>query len=331
MIIKSFELNKIDLKTKHFFLLYGENQGHKNEIINKKFKKEFLKNTYSYDETEILNNEENFFNEILSKSFFDNEKLIIISRATDKIKNIIEEIIEKNIDDLTIVLNSNLLEKKSKLRALFEKNKNTICIPFYADNNQTLMTIINEFFRENKIRISQQSINIIVERCRGDRRNLDNELQKIKSFIKDKDKIKIEDLIKLTNLAENYNVSELIDNCLSKNKKKTINILNENNYSLDDCILIIRTFLIKSKRLLKLCSEAKNSKNIDITLSTFKPPIFWKDKEIVKQQMKNWAYVDIENLIYKINDIELLIKKNSNNSINILSDFIIEQASIVNN
>ncbi len=331
MIIKSFELNKIDLKTKHFFLLYGENQGHKNEIINKKFKKEFLKNTYSYDETEILNNEENFFNEILSKSFFDNEKLIIISRATDKIKNIIEEIIEKNIDDLTIVLNSNLLEKKSKLRALFEKNKNTICIPFYADNNQTLMTIINEFFRENKIRISQQSINIIVERCRGDRRNLDNELQKIKSFIKDKDKIKIEDLIKLTNLAENYNVSELIDNCLSKNKKKTINILNENNYSLDDCILIIRTFLIKSKRLLKLCSEAKNSKNIDITLSTFKPPIFWKDKEIVKQQMKNWAYVDIENLIYKINDIELLIKQNSNNSINILSDFIIEQASIVNN
>jgi len=331
MIIKSFELNKIDLKTKHFFLLYGENQGHKNEIINKKFKKEFLKNTYSYDETEILNNEENFFNEILSKSFFDNEKLIIISRATDKIKNIIEEIIEKNIDDLTIVLNSNLLEKKSKLRALFEKNKNTICIPFYADNNQTLMTIINEFFRENKIRISQQSINIIVERCRGDRRNLDNELQKIKSFIKDKDKIKIEDLIKLTNLAENYNASELIDNCLSKNKKKTINILNENNYSLDDCILIIRTFLIKSKRLLKLCSEAKNSKNIDITLSTFKPPIFWKDKEIVKQQMKNWAYVDIENLIYKINDIELLIKQNSNNSINILSDFIIEQASIVNN
>jgi DNA polymerase III subunit delta len=331
MIIKSFELNKIDLTTKHFFLLYGENQGHKNEIIDKKFKKEFSKNIYSYDEAEILNNEENFFNDILSKSFFENEKLIIISRASDKIKNIIEEIIEKKIEDIIIVLNSDLLEKRSKLRALFEKNKDTICVPFYADNNQTLMGMINIFFRENKIRISQQSINIIVERCRGDRRNLNNELQKIKSFIKGKDKIKIEDLLKLTNLAENYNVSELIDSCLSKNKNKTINILNENNYSLDDCILIIRTFLIKAKRLLKLCNEANNNKSIDNIISTFKPPIFWKDKDVVKMQMKSWSYIDVENLIYKINDIELLVKQNSNNSISILSDFIIEQASTVNN
>ena len=331
MIIKSFELNKIDLTTKHFFLLYGENQGHKNEIIDKKFKKEFSKNIYSYDEAEILNNEENFFNDILSKSFFENEKLIIISRASDKIKNIIEEIIEKKIEDIIIVLNSDLLEKKSKLRALFEKNKNTVCVPFYADNNQTLMGMINIFFRENKIRISQQSINIIVERCRGDRRNLNNELQKIKSFIKGKDKIKIEDLLKLTNLAENYNVSELIDSCLSKNKNKTINILNENNYSLDDCILIIRTFLIKAKRLLKLCNEVNNNKNIDNIISTFKPPIFWKDKDVVRMQMKSWSYTDVENLIYKINDIELLVKQNSNNSISILSDFIIEQASTVNN
>ena len=331
MIIKSFELNKIDLTTKHFFLLYGENQGHKNEIIDKKFKKEFSKNIYSYDEAEILNNEENFFNDILSKSFFENEKLIIISRASDKIKNIIEEIIEKKIEDIIIVLNSDLLEKRSKLRALFEKNKDTICVPFYADNNQTLMGMINIFFRENKIRISQQSINIIVERCRGDRRNLNNELQKIKSFIKGKDKIKIEDLLKLTNLAENYNVSELIDSCLSKNKNKTINILNENNYSLDDCILIIRTFLIKAKRLLKLCNEVNNNKSIDNIISTFKPPIFWKDKDVVKMQMKNWSYIDVENLIYKINDIELLVKQNSNNSISILSDFIIEQASTVNN
>ena len=331
MIIKSFELNKIDLTTKHFFLLYGENQGHKNEIIDKKFKKEFSKNIYSYDEAEILNNEENFFNDILSKSFFENEKLIIISRASDKIKNIIEEIIEKKIEDIIIVLNSDLLEKRSKLRALFEKNKDTICVPFYADNNQTLMGMINIFFRENKIRISQQSINIIVERCRGDRRNLNNELQKIKSFIKGKDKIKIEDLLKLTNLAENYNVSELIDSCLSKNKNKTINILNENNYSLDDCILIIRTFLIKAKRLLKLCNEVNNNKNIDNIISTFKPPIFWKDKDVVRMQMKSWSYTDVENLIYKINDIELLVKQNSNNSISILSDFIIEQASTVNN
>ena len=331
MINKVFELNNIDLKIQKFFLFYGENNGHKNEIIKKIFNKKYSENTYRYEENEIINNEEKFFADILSSSFFENEKLIIISRASDKIKVVIEEIIERKVRDLTIILNANILEKKSKLRAYFEKNKETICVPFYADNNQTLSGIVNVFFRENKIPISQESINLIVQRSRGDRQNLSNELEKIKGFIKNKNKIDIKDLLKLTNLAENYDVSELIDNCLAKNKRKAINILNENNYTLEDCILIIRTFLIKSKRLLKLYQEHKNKKNIDDVISQFKPPIFWKDKEIVKQQIRNWSYESTENLIYKINDVELLIKKNSNNSLNILSDFIIEQATVVSN
>ena len=193
------------------------------------------------------------------------------------------------------------------------------------------MGVVNNFFRENKIIMSQQAINIIVERCRGDRQNLNNELQKIQNFIKNKKKVEIEDLLKLTNLAENYDVSELVDSCLAKNKRKTINILNENNYSLEDCIIIIRTFLMKAKRLLKLSQESKDKKNIDDIISSFKPPIFWKDKEIVKQQMKSWSYENVGNLIYKINEIEYLIKKNSSNSINILSNFIIEQTLRTNN
>ena len=257
--------------------------------------------------------------------------MIIINRASDKLKDIIEEIIEKKIIDLTIVLNANILEKKSKLRSFFEKNKEAVCIPFYADNNQTLTGIINNFFRKNKISISQEAINLIVERCRGDRLNLNNELQKIQNFIKDKSKIEIKDLLKITNLAENYDVSELIDGCLAKNKKKTINILNENNYSLEDCIIIIRTFLIKSKRLLNISQKFMEQNNIDNVISSYKPPIFWKDKEIVKQQVKNWSYENIQGLIYRINEVELLIKKNSNSSINILSDFIIEQATTSSN
>jgi len=331
MIVKSYEIDKIDLKKNQFFLLYGENQGLKNEIIEKKFKKNYSKNIYNYEENEILNNEENFFNDILSRSFFENKKLIIINRTSDKIKNLIEEIFEKKITDLTIILNANILEKKSKLRSFFEKNKETICVPFYAENNQTLVIIVNNFFKKNKIPISQQAMNLIVERCRGDRQNLNNELDKIQSFMKNKKTIEINDLLKLTNLAENYDVSELVDNCLAKNKKKIINILNENNYSLEDCILIIRTFLIKSKRLLKLSQKSLEKNNIEEAISSFKPPIFWKDKEIIKQQIKNWSYDNIENLIFKINEIELLIKKNSNNSINILSDFIIEQATISSN
>ena len=330
MIIKSYEVSKIDLKKNFFFLFYGENEGYKKQIIEEKFRKIYIENIHTYEENEILQNQESFFNTILTKSFFENEKLIIINRATDKIKTVIDEIIEKEIEDLVLIVNAQILDKKSKLRSLFEKNKRTICVAFYADNNQTLSSIINNFFRENKIPISQQSINLIVQRCRGDRLNLQNELEKIKSFTKNKKKIDIKDLLKLTNIAENYSVSELIDNCLAKNKKKTINILNENNYSLDDCILIIRTFLTKSKRLLILSKEIDNNKNIDEIISSFKPPIFWKDKDIIKQQIQNWSHSNIKNLIYKINETELIIKKNSINALNILFDFIIEQTSINN-
>ncbi len=330
MIIKSFELDKIKIKN-NFFLFYGENEGLKNEIIKNKFQIKYKESTYNYDENEILINKENFFNNILSKSFFENEKLIIISRATDKIQNIIEELIEKQIKDLVIILNAKTLEKKSKIRSLFEKNKETVCVPFYEDSSQTLSAIVNNFFRTSKIPISQQTVNLIVQRARGDRLNLNNELEKIKNYTANKKKIEIIDILKLTNLAENYNVSELVDSCLSKNKKKTINILNENNYTLEDCILIIRTFLIKSKRLIKLSKDFKRTKNIDATILSSKPPIFWKEKDIVKQQISSWSIDDAEKLVYQINEVELLIKKYNNNSISILFDFIIKTATPINN
>ena len=331
MIIKSFELNKINLENNNFYLLYGENEGHKNETIQKKFKANFLEKTYIYEEKDVIDKTENFFNTILSKSFFENEKLIVISRATDKINDIMQEIIEKNYPDIKIILNSGVLEKKSKLRNLFEKNKNTICIPFYADNNQTLGAIVSNFFKEKKIPISQQTLNVLVERSKGDRNNLKNELDKIENNIKEKKKITLDEIIKITNLAENYNVSELIDNCLAKNSKKTVNILSENNFSPEDCIIITRTLLMKSKRLHNLISNNNETKNIDSVISSYKPAIFWKDKEIVKQQIKNWDLHNAENLIYKTNEIELLIKKNNANSINILSDFIISQSLKTNN
>ena len=216
------------------------------------------------------------------------------------------------------------------MRNFFEKNKDVVCTPFYSDNSQTLTVIANHFFRKDKISISQETINLLVERCRGDRQNLYNELNKIESYIKNKKNINIYEVLKLTNLAENYNVSELADSCLAKNSKKTINILNENNYSVEDCILIVKTILIKSKRLLNIIKEMKNNKNADEIISSYKPIIFWKDKEIIKQQTKNWSLKGLKNLIYSINDIELLIKKNSNNAINILSDFIINQSKTNN-
>ena len=330
MIVKSFEINKINNSHK-IFLFYGENEGHKNEIIEDKFKKKYTNSIYVYEENEILKNQENFFNEILSKSFFEKEKLIIINRTTDKIKNLIDEIIEKKIDDIIIILNSNSLEKKSKLRILFEKNKDLTCIPFYADNNQTLNSLINFFFREKKISISQQLINVLIERSRGDRKNLKNELQKIESFSLNKKNINFQEIIKLTNLADNYSASELIDHCLAKNTKKTVTILNENNYSDEDNMIIIKTLLNKLKRLLKIHDLIDEKSNIDQAVSSFKPPIFWKDKPIVTQQLKSWGKKELKDLIFKSNSVELLIKKNSAIAKNILSDFIINNSKKTNN
>ena len=329
MIVKSFELDNVKIKNV-FFLFYGENQGLKNEIIKNIFQLKYKECTYNYDENEVLINKENFFNNILSKSFFENEKLIIINRVTDKILNIIEELIEKKIEDLVIILNANILEKKSKIRSLFEKSREATCVAFYEDNSQTLSVITNNFFRAINVPISQEAINLIVQRVRGDRLNLSNELDKIRNYIGNKKKIELTDIFKLTNLAENYNVSELVDSCLSKNKKKTVNILNENNYSLEDCILIIRTFLMKSKRLAKLSDEVEKTNNIDATVSASRPPIFWKEKEVVKQQLRTWSLTEIKKLIYQINEIELLIKKHNNNSISILFNFIIETSTPIN-
>ena len=330
MIVKSFEINKINNSHK-IFLFYGENEGHKNEIIEDKFKKRYTNSIYVYEENEILKNQENFFNEILSKSFFEKEKLIIINRTTDKIKNLIDEIIEKKIDDIIIILNSNSLEKKSKLRILFEKNKDLTCVPFYADNNQTLNSIINFFFREKKISISQQLINVLIERSRGDRKNLRNELQKIESFALNKKSINFQEIIKLTNLADNYSASELIDHCLAKNTKKTVTILNENNYSDEDNMIIIKTLLNKLKRLLKIHDLIDEKSNIDQAVSSFKPPIFWKDKPIVTQQLRSWGKKELKDLIFESNSVELLIKKNSAIAKNILSDFIINNSKKTNN
>ncbi|MDA8992229.1 DNA polymerase III subunit delta [Candidatus Pelagibacter ubique] len=331
MIIKSFELNKLKLNNYKFYLFYGDNEGSKEEAIKNIFEQNYLDKIYRYEEKEILDNIDNFFNSILTKSFFDNEKLVIINRATDKIRDTIEGLIEKNPEDIKIILNSKNLEKKSTLRKIFEKDKSIICIPFYEDNNQTLNSIISLFFRNKKIPISQQLINVLIERSRGDRKNLNNELEKIDAYLLNKKNLNLEEIIKLTNLAENYNASELVDHSLAKNTRKTVTILNENNYSDEDNIIIIRTLLAKLKRLVKIHELVDEKNNIEQAVSTSKPPIFWKDKPLVIQQIRSWKKEHLKDLIYKTNDIELLIKKNSTIAKNILSDFIINNSRKTNN
>ena len=324
MIIKSFEINKINLNLNNLFLFYGKNEGFKNEVTKNILKNK--SNIINYEEKEVLENEDNFIENLLTKSLFDKEKILIIKRVTDKILKVLEKITEKNIEDIKIVLNADVLEKKSKLRSFFEKDKRLVCVPFYPDDNHTLSKLAYSFLRDKKISISPSNINLIVNKCSGDREKLINELQKIEFFSKNGKKIDNENISKLVNLNENHNISELIDNCLAKNKKKIISILNENNFSNEDCITIIRFFIIKAKKLLALSKTFETNKNMDLTISSAKPPIFWKEKEITKLQIYKWKSKSIKRLIYTLSEVELQIKKNINNSINLITDFILSQS-----
>ena len=325
MIIKSYETNKIDINKNSFILLYGKNEGLKNQTkINLLKDKNIIT---KYEENEIITDPSNFFESINSKSFFEDEKVIVVTRVTDKIYKIISEIIDRKYNDLTLILDADNLEKKSKLRSLYEKEKILVCVPFYPDTNETLSKLAFQYLKKNNISISSSSINLILNKCNGDRKILFVELEKIINYSKNGKKITTENIAKLTNLIENHSITELIDNCLAKNEKKTVNILIENNFSNEDCVLITRILLNKLKKLLTLCKVFEKNNNLDLTISTARPPIFWKEKEITKQQLLNWTAEKIKETLYTISDIELNVKKNYDNSINLTTDFILNLVS----
>ena len=324
MISKFYEISKFRNKI-NYYLFYGENIGQKEDIIESNFNSFNEENTFRYSEKEIIADTKMFFEDLYSKSFFEKEKLIIISEISDKILNLIEEVTVSNLEDVVIILLAKRLDKKSKIRNFFEKKKETLIVPFYEDTHQTLITIAKKILNENKINLSQENLNLIIERAQGDRINLKNELNKIINYCANKKKIETSDILKLTNLGENYSASELVDNCLIKNKKKTLNILNENIPSIDDNILILKTFLYKLKRLRKLRLIVNQNSNIEETINSFRPPIFWKEKDRIKQQIKIWELDDIEEFIIELSNTETLIKRNPQISNQIMNNMIFEK------
>ena len=325
MIIKTFEISKKKFDKENFFLVYGENEGLKNEIVQS-LKKNLNGNIVNYDETQIISNNELFYEKIFNQSLFENEKIIIINRCSEKIYEIIENIIKKKTTDIKIILNANVLEKKSKLRNLFEKNRELIIVPTYKDNSITLTDIAKKFFNNYKISISQETINLLVNRCNGDRGHLKSELDKILIYIHDKKNISLEEIYKLTNLAENFSINELVDTTLSKNSQKTSEIINESTYKSEDGILILRTFLQRAKRLLNLYEKQNENLSLDGLIDNYKPPIFWKDKPMVKKQLENWSKSRIKDLIININKTETFLKKNSSISLMLVYNFIYESS-----
>tara|TARA_B100001564_G_C20582756_1_gene643975 strand:- start:213 stop:1190 length:978 start_codon:yes stop_codon:yes gene_type:complete len=322
MIIKNFEIDKFENSNSNLHLIYGVNEGIKYDLINNLYLKDYEGDILKYDENEVLNNIDQFISNLLTKSLFGNKKIIIISRGTDKLYTLINELLDKEIIETKIVIKSSVLDKKSKLRNLFEKEAQLICTPVYEDDVKALNLVIQNFLKVNQFNLSQEIKNILIERSKGDRINLKNELSKLKSLSLSKSKFGIDDVNKLSNLAENYSVFELSDNYLAKNSKKVSNILNENNYSSEDCILIIRTILNKSKRLLKIRNQIDNNISIDQVISSFKPPIFWKEKDIIKKQAQSWSTNEVKKIIFRVNELEALVKKNTTNSMLFVSNFV---------
>ncbi len=323
MIIKNFELNEEKTSKFNIFLFYGKNEGFQNEIINNYFLKKHNGEIYKYDEPQFIENIDTIISELLNKSLFEDQKIFIISRVSNKMSEYIEIIEEKKLTECKMIFKSSILEKKSKLRSLFEKSKNLAVIPFYEDNSNSLITILVKLLKEKDIKLSRESINLLVDRASGDRENLLKELDKIHSYSLTNKNIDFNTVDKLSNLAENYGIDQLVESYLSRNKRKLSKILNENNFSDEDCILLLRVILNKSKRLLGIIKKKSLNQNIEEVIASTKPPIFWKEKESIKKQVKIWKEEDLKDKIYQINEIEVLIKSNSKNSLNIISDFIL--------
>tara|TARA_B100000886_G_scaffold211296_1_gene146322 strand:- start:1019 stop:2005 length:987 start_codon:yes stop_codon:yes gene_type:complete len=326
MIIKTFEINKIKFDKQNLFLVYGENEGLKKEIIQS-LKKKFNGNVENYDETQIIENKELFYEKILNQSLFEKEKIVIINRCSEKIYEVIENILEKKILDTKIILNANILEKKSKLRNSFEKEEKLVIIPTYKDTSLNLLELARKFFYNYKVSISQEAINLLVSRCNGDRGYLKNELDKVLVYMHDRKSINLEEIYKLTNLSENFSINELVDTSLSKNFKKTTEIINESSYKLDDGIIILRTYLQRAKRLLNIYEKQNNNTDWDSLINNYKPPIFWKDKPIIKKQLENWSKSKIKDLINNINKTEIYFKKNSSVSLLLVFNLIYETSN----
>ena len=315
MIIKSYEIlnNPKNFAKYNLFLLYGENNGLKNDIVEKLknlLDKEHNKTEFfQIYENEIIANDENFYNSIYSGSLFSAFKIIVVNTESDKILKNINDITENSPENVIVIILAEVLEKKSKLRNLFEKSKNTICIPCYPDNEKDLHLIAISEFKKKNIVLSRESINLLIEKSNNDRKNLKNEIEKIISYSLNKKNLDIDEVRSIINFSGEYKSDSFINECLCGNILQYKKILSELYIGSFNQIFLLRILSKKVQRLLNLKEQQSNTISLDTLINTSKPPIFWKEKSIVKKQLTIWKSNALKNIISEINDTEILCKK----------------------
>ena len=316
MISKSYEIEKKipDLSKHNLLLLYGENIRLKKDIrSNIKIdlnKKEQDIEILSFYENEIIGNEDDFYNSIYSGSLFSNKKMITINNGSDKILKLIEDIYIKYPENLILIIFSEILEKKSKLRIFFEKSSTALCVPCYADNSKSLETILTSELRKNNITISRESINLLIDKSNNDRNNLRNEIEKIKAYSLNKKNLSVDEIKSIANFSGEYKSDSLINECLNGDINQYKKIVSELYADTVNYVFLLRILYNKIQKLLSIKKLEDSTKDIDVLISSFKPAIFWQEKPIIKKQLSIWNQEDLKEITNKINEIELSCKKN---------------------
>ena len=308
MIYKSYliESNYKLINNISSVLFYGENIGLKKIFKNqiKKINKNSL--FINLTQEEILKNQGIFIRELENSSLFGENKIIFIEDCNDKILNILESYLDTPLNFQTIIF-SDVLDKKSKLRAFYEKSKIFASVACYKDNVISIQRII-----QNKLKdfqgLSSYNVNMILETCALNRVNLDNEIEKIITYFKDK-KINSNDLSKLLNNVSDESFNELKDEAIKGDRFKTNNLLNSTIMETDKTMYYLS---IIYQRLLKLKEIfTQNKGTVEERILCLKPSVFWKDKPILIAQCKKWKLVNLKKALKDIYRLEVKIKSNS--------------------
>ncbi len=308
MIYKSYLVeNNINIIKENLVLFYGENSGLQDDF--KKLLKIQNKNSkvLIYDQDDILKNKNEIFNELLNFSLFEDRKTYFINQTNDKIIDFVEEL-KNSIQQQTIYFFSDVLDKKSKIRSYFEKEKGCAIVPCYEDNEIGIKKIISERLKGFK-GLSQSNINLIVENTNLDRVKLNNEIQKIKTFFKDKiiDDSRLEMLL---DLKVNDDFTKLRDAALLGDKTKTNKLLSDTIIDPDKNVYYIATFNQRLDKLREL-NNMSDKQNIEAKINSLKPPVFWKDKPCLTLQAKKWSKENLDLAQYKTYELEIRAKSDS--------------------
>jgi DNA polymerase-3 subunit delta len=328
MIVKSFNLNFQELLKKKFTLLYGENISLISEIENKiTTEAKATKNLTikKYQEEYLLQNKDIFDQLINAESLFGDQEMVVISKSTDKIIEIYDE---KNAqdNDKRIIFLSGPLTKKSKLRNLAEASTIFTCIACYNDTSEQLQSILFQKLKDNKISVSREFINSIFEINSLNRQDINDAVSKIQ-LIQNTSKITEDNLKNIFHSSENSNNFEIINFCLLGDKKNINKVLSNIYAQGINFNEILAALKYKVKKLIDILESDIANKDPNQLVESFKPPIFWKEKSMVKEQLRRWDKSELKQLMEIVYDIEVECKKNYDVSNIILQQFIVSTSN----